>query len=62
MASDVRIAYAADQQSSVLIVDDELAVGRATERILCRQGYRVTIASGGREAIAKASSPRSPSS
>jgi hypothetical protein len=30
MASDVRIPYAADQQSSVLIVNDELAVARAT--------------------------------
>jgi EAL domain-containing protein (putative c-di-GMP-specific phosphodiesterase class I) len=57
-ASDVRIPGALDQQPSVLIVDDEPAVARATERILCRQGYRVTIASGGREAIAKADSTR----
>lgn len=40
--------------ATVLVVDDEPAVARATERILSQQGYQVTIAIGGREAIAKA--------
>jgi len=39
---------------AVLVVDDEVLVARATERILSRQGYLVTRASGGGEAIEKA--------
>jgi EAL domain-containing protein (putative c-di-GMP-specific phosphodiesterase class I) len=41
-------------QPTVLVVDDELAIARSTERILARRGYRITVAGGGREAIAKA--------
>jgi EAL domain-containing protein (putative c-di-GMP-specific phosphodiesterase class I)/CheY-like chemotaxis protein len=41
---------------SVLVVDDEPAVARATERILSRRGFGVTVAGGGREAIEKADS------
>jgi EAL domain-containing protein (putative c-di-GMP-specific phosphodiesterase class I)/ActR/RegA family two-component response regulator len=41
-------------QPAVLVVDDELSVARSTERILARRGYRITVAGGGREAIAKA--------
>jgi EAL domain-containing protein (putative c-di-GMP-specific phosphodiesterase class I) len=43
-----------DNQPAVLVVDDELPVARSTERILARRGYRITVAGGGREAIAKA--------
>jgi len=39
---------------SILVVDDEAAIARATERVLSRRGHRVTIARGGREAIEKA--------
>jgi len=35
----------------VLVVDDEPAVARMTERLLGRNGYRVTVAHGGKEAI-----------
>jgi EAL domain-containing protein (putative c-di-GMP-specific phosphodiesterase class I) len=42
-----------DRTPSILVVDDEPAVARATERILSRRGYQVTVASGGRDAIAK---------
>src|SRR5580698_10769980 len=41
----------ADETPSVLVVDDEPAVARMTERLLGRKGYRVTVAHGGREAI-----------
>ncbi len=44
----------ADDAPAVLVVDDEPAVARTTERILARQGFRVTVASDGREAIEKA--------
>ena len=40
-----------DQQPSVLVVDDEPSVARVTERVLSKQGYRVVIAAGGRQAI-----------
>jgi EAL domain-containing protein (putative c-di-GMP-specific phosphodiesterase class I)/CheY-like chemotaxis protein len=43
-----------DLHPSVLVVDDEPLVARTTERILSRQGYRIVVAAGGREAIAKA--------
>ena len=43
-----------ESQPSVLVVDDELSVARTTERILSRRGYRITVAGGGREALAKA--------
>ena len=39
---------------AVLVVDDEPAVARSTERILARKGFKVTVASGGRDAIEKA--------
>src|SRR6187401_470396 len=37
----------------ILLVDDEPTVARATERVLSRRGYRVTVASGGAAAIEK---------
>jgi EAL domain-containing protein (putative c-di-GMP-specific phosphodiesterase class I) len=43
-----------EQTPSVLVVDDEPAVARMTERLLARNGYRVTVAGGGKEAIALA--------
>ena len=36
---------------SVLVVDDEPSVARTMERLLGREGYRVTVAHGGQEAI-----------
>jgi EAL domain-containing protein (putative c-di-GMP-specific phosphodiesterase class I)/CheY-like chemotaxis protein len=42
-----------DTQACILVVDDEPAVARATEKVLARSGYKVTVASGGREAIEK---------
>jgi EAL domain-containing protein (putative c-di-GMP-specific phosphodiesterase class I)/ActR/RegA family two-component response regulator len=38
---------------AVLVVDDESAVARVTERMLVRHGYRVTVAASGREALQK---------
>jgi CheY-like chemotaxis protein len=35
----------------VLLVDDEAAVRRSTERLLARLGYHVTVASSGEEAL-----------
>jgi len=45
-----------DQAPRVLVVDDEPAVARTTERILSRQGFAVTVVGGGREAIEVAQS------
>ncbi len=44
----------ADLSPHVLLVDDEPAVARASERILRSGGFRVSVAGGGREALAKA--------
>jgi len=44
-------SIAVDETPSVLVVDDEPAVARTTERLLGRQGYRVTVAHGGQQAI-----------
>jgi len=41
------------QGPSILLVDDEEAVARATGQALTRRGYRVTVAGGGTEALAK---------
>jgi len=38
-------------QSKILIVDDEAAVQRSLERLLCRAGYEVIVASGGAQAL-----------
>ncbi len=38
-------------QSKILIVDDEAAVQRSLERLLCRAGYDVLVASSGAEAL-----------
>src|SRR4029077_12945255 len=38
----------------VLVVDDEPAVARVSERVLSSGGFRVTLAPGGKEAIEKA--------
>ncbi len=43
-----------DLSPHLLLVDDEPAVARASERILRSGGFRVSVASGGREALAKA--------
>ena len=39
------------ERPTVLVVDDEPAVARVTERVLSKEGYRVVIAAGGRQAI-----------
>ena len=51
-------AAGAAQSSLVLVVDDEPAIARATERVLSREGHKVTLAAGGREAIDKARSTK----
>ena len=38
-------------QSKILIVDDEAAVLRSLERLLCRAGYQVITANGGAQAL-----------
>lgn len=47
---------ATDEAPRILVVDDEPAVARTTERILSRQGFAVTVVGGGREAISVAES------
>jgi EAL domain-containing protein (putative c-di-GMP-specific phosphodiesterase class I) len=47
---------ATEQALRILVVDDEPAVARTTERILSRQGFAVTVVGGGREAIEAAES------
>lgn len=47
----MQVATGADEQPTILVVDDEPSIARATERVLSKQGYRVAIASGGRQAI-----------
>ena len=47
----VSVAVDPNLTPSVLVVDDEPAVARTTERLLGRKGYRVTVAHGGQEAI-----------
>lgn len=37
--------------SKILIVDDEAAVQRSLERLLCRAGYEVMVASSGAQAL-----------
>lgn len=44
-------SVAVEETPSVLVVDDEPAVARTTERLLGRKGYRVTVAHGGQQAI-----------
>ncbi len=44
----------AELSPHLLLVDDEPAVARASERILRSGGFRVSVAGGGREAIARA--------
>ena len=51
-------SLADDASPTVLVVDDESAVARVTERTLAKQGYRVTVASGGREALQKMDATR----
>src|SRR5436190_22388961 len=43
---------------TILVVDDEPTVARATERALSQGGYQITIATGGREAIRRAAAAR----
>ncbi|GFP32870.1 two-component system, NtrC family, nitrogen regulation response regulator NtrX, partial [Candidatus Hakubella thermalkaliphila] len=40
--------------ASILVVDDEPAVREGCRRVLCRKGYRVETAAGGKEGLAKA--------
>jgi chemosensory pili system protein ChpA (sensor histidine kinase/response regulator) len=44
---------AAAQAPLVLVVDDSLTVRRVTQRLLVREGYRVTVAKDGLEALEK---------
>lgn len=54
MAGAVGTRSDADLSPHLLLVDDEPAVARASERILRSGGFRVSVAGGGREALAKA--------
>lgn len=49
---------ATSRTGEVLVVDDEPGVARATERALSKNGYQVTVATGGRDAIQKAATVR----
>ncbi len=51
-------AIGANEQPTVLVVDDEPSIARATERVLTKEGYRVAIAAGGLQAIDLARSTR----
>jgi CheY-like chemotaxis protein len=42
---------------AILVVEDEPAMREVTRRILCRNGYRVTTAASGREALEIAADP-----
>ena len=53
MDNDRQIPERDARFASVLVVDDEPAIARATARALDRAGYEVTIAGGGQEAIEK---------
>jgi chemosensory pili system protein ChpA (sensor histidine kinase/response regulator) len=46
-------ANATDQAPLVLVVDDSITVRRVTQRLLKREGYRVTLASDGLQALEK---------
>lgn len=46
-------APAATQAPLVLVVDDSLTVRRVTQRLLVREGYRVTVAKDGLDALEK---------
>jgi len=51
-------ALTAPQAPLVLVVDDSLTVRRVTQRLLVREGYRVTLAKDGLEAIEKLAGER----
>ncbi len=50
---DVAVAAVAVQAPLVLVVDDSLTVRRVTQRLLVREGYRVTVAKDGLDALEK---------
>ncbi|MGP1683796.1 MAG: hybrid sensor histidine kinase/response regulator, partial [Giesbergeria sp.] len=47
----VSTAHAAGQVPLVLVVDDSITVRRVTQRLLLREGYRVTLAADGLQAL-----------
>jgi EAL domain-containing protein (putative c-di-GMP-specific phosphodiesterase class I)/CheY-like chemotaxis protein len=51
--AEADIRHTVAETPLILVVDDESAVARTTERILTRAGFAVVVAEGGREAIAK---------
>lgn len=50
---DVPFAPAAGLPPLVLVVDDSITVRRVTQRLLVREGYRVTLAADGLQALEK---------
>ncbi|MDT7834414.1 hybrid sensor histidine kinase/response regulator [Aquabacterium sp. OR-4] len=52
-AADARPAPVVAQAPMVLVVDDSLTVRRVTQRLLEREGYRVTVAKDGLDALEK---------
>ncbi|MDP3131727.1 MAG: response regulator, partial [Burkholderiaceae bacterium] len=50
---DVPLAPAAGLPPLVLVVDDSITVRRVTQRLLVREGYRVTLAADGLQALEK---------
>jgi len=53
-SSTLSAGFGSDSCPHLLLVDDEPAVARVSERVLSSAGFRVTVASGGSDAIDKA--------
>jgi chemosensory pili system protein ChpA (sensor histidine kinase/response regulator) len=53
VVSDDARAAAVGQPPLVLVVDDSITVRRVTQRLLVREGYRVTLAADGLQALEK---------
>jgi len=57
-AADEARAVAVGQPPLVLVVDDSITVRRVTQRLLVREGYRVTLAADGLHALEKLQAER----
>ncbi len=57
-ADEARAAAAMGQPPLVLVVDDSITVRRVTQRLLVREGYRVTLAADGLQALEKLQAER----